>query len=314
MMDKNKYGQEVNNYLYNIWHLTKRNILIFFQNKTTLLFSMMAPILILVIYILFMGEFQVNSIRAMLPVDTMVSNQEISMIANAWMIAGILGISSLTISLNSMFVAISDRERGIVDDFTASPVKLVNLTLSYFISAFIITFFLSLVFLIVALLYLFLSSDITFTFTNVMELVGILVLSSLSAVIFVMCLTAFFSHTSTAASFTGVFSALIGFLIGAYLPSSILPLGIQNFANLLPGSHATGLFRTVLMNPIFERLSGDIPSVTLSEIKTNYGFTLNLFGGQLDRTSMYAYLGVSTIILFALYQLIGFIKRKLKKQ
>ncbi|MGE4341581.1 MAG: ABC transporter permease [Bacilli bacterium] len=309
---KNKYSTPLNNYLYNIYHLTRRNILIFFQNKTTLIFSMMAPILILVIYILFMGEFQTDTIRAMLPPDTRVSDAEIAMVANAWMIAGILGISSLTISLNSMFVAISDRERGIVDDFTASPVRLVNLTLSYFISAFIITFVLSLVFLIVALLYLFFSSGISFTLANVGELLGILTLSSLSAVIFVMCLTAFFKHTSTAASFTGVFSALIGFLIGAYLPSSILPLSIQNVANLLPGSHATGLFRVVLMNPIFERLSTVIPEATLNEIKNNYGFSLNLFGGELNRTHMYTYLGLSIIGLFFIYQIISLIKRRLK--
>ena len=61
-----------------------------------------------------MGEFQTDTIRAMLPPDTSVSDAEIAMVANAWMIAGILGISSLTISLNSMFVAISDRERGLL--------------------------------------------------------------------------------------------------------------------------------------------------------------------------------------------------------
>ena len=259
-----------------------------------------------------MGDLQINTIRAMLPSDTSVSDKEIAMVANTWMIAGILGISSLTISLNSMFVAISDRERGIVDDFTASPVKLVNLTLSYFISAFIITFSLSLIFLIIAVLYLFISSGVTFTFLNLGELVGILTLSSLSAVIFVMCLTAFFKHTSTAASFTGVFSALIGFLIGAYLPSSILPLALQNFASLIPGSHATGLFRVVLMNPIFERLSSSIPTTTLEQIKNSYGFSLNLFGEQLGRTSMYAYLGISIVALFVVYQLISLIKRKLK--
>jgi multidrug/hemolysin transport system permease protein len=311
-MKQSKMTSLFNNYIYNIWHLTKRNILIFFQNKTTLVFSLMAPILILVIYILFMGEFQVDSIRAMLPSGTDVSDQEIAMVANAWMISGILGISSLTISLNSMFVSISDRERGIVDDFTASPVKLVNLTLSYFISAFLITFFLSLIFLIVALFYLFFSSGITFSAANIGELFGILILSSLSAVIFVMCLTSFFKHTSTAASFTGVFSALIGFLIGAYLPSSILPLAVQNVANLIPGAHATGLFRVVLMNPIFERLAGSISEATLTEIKQNYGFSLYLFGGQLDRTAMYTYLGISVVVLFLVYLVISLVKRRLK--
>ncbi|MFA5421831.1 MAG: ABC transporter permease [Bacilli bacterium] len=311
-MKKNKLFTIFDDYLYNIWHLTKRNILIFFQNKTTLIFSMMAPILILVIYILFMGDFQVNTIKGFIPEGIAISDQDVVTVANAWMISGILGISSLTISLNSMFVAISDRERGIVDDFTASPVKLVNLTLSYFISAFIITFFLSFIFLVIALIFLRISSGYNFTFANLVELLSILLLSSLSAVIFVMCLTSFFNHTSTAASFTGVFSALIGFLIGAYLPSSILPIPLQNFANLIPGSHATGLFRVVLMRPIFEQLEGAVPIEVINQIKNSYGFNLNLFGAVVDRTYMYLYLGLSVLVLFVIFQIISMIKRKLR--
>ena len=313
-MKKNRLFRLFDDYLYNIWHLTKRNILIFFQNKTTLVFSMMAPVLILVIYILFMGDFQINTIRGFIPEGQSVSDADIATVANAWMISGILGISSLTISLNSMFVAISDRERRIVDDFIASPVKLVNLTLSYFISAFIITLFLSFIFLIIALVFLAISSGVTFSAANLFELFGILVLSSLSAVIFVMCLTSFFNHTSAAASFTGVFSALIGFLIGAYMPVSILPLAIQNFANLIPGSHATGLFRVVLMRPILTKLEATMPFEVIEQIKTSYGFNLQLFNVQFDRTYMYLYLAVSVLSLFVIFQIISMIKKKIKIQ
>jgi multidrug/hemolysin transport system permease protein len=127
-----------------------------------------------------------------------------------------------------------------------------------------------------------------------------------------MCLTAFFNHTSAAASFTGVFSALIGFLIGAYMPVSILPLSIQNFANLIPGSHATGLFRAVLMRPILTKLEGSMSPETIEQIKMSYGFNLQLFNMQFDRTYMYLYLGVSDLILFVIFQIISVIKRKIK--
>ncbi|VEU80430.1 ABC transporter permease [Haploplasma axanthum] len=293
------------NYLHNIWELTKRNILIFLKNKTTLFFSMIAPILILVIYILFMGDLQINMIKDSLPSDIVVSTKDIRGIANAWMVSGIVGISSLTVSLNSMFVAISDRERRVVDDFTASPVKLFNLTLSYFISAFLLTFVICFIFLIVGLLYLVITTGVIFSIIEILELVLVLLLSSLSAVIILMCITTFFKTTAAASSFTGIFSALVGFLIGAYLPVSILPIGIQNFANLIPGSHSTGLFRIIFMNRMIENLPSDIPASFIEEIKKTYGFDLHMFGTKINSTYMYLYLTLSIIVFFILYLFIN---------
>ena len=274
---------------------------------------MMAPILILIIYILFMGEFQINTIRAMLPSEVVVSNKEIAMIANSWMIAGIIGISSLTISLNSMFVAISDRERGIVDDFTASPVPLVNLTLSYFISAFIITFVLSFVFLVIALFYLFFSSGLTFSVLNLFELLGILLLSSLSAVIFVMCLTAFFKHTSTAASFTGVYSALIGFFDWCVFTELNLASRSSKFCKPLTRFACHRPLPCGLNESHFYALERNNSRSDLVRDKKIVMDSTSIFLAQssTERVCM-PYLGVSIIVMFILYQLLSLIKRKLK--
>lgn len=299
-------------YLQSIWLLTKRNNSIFLKNKTTLLFSMLAPALILAVYVLFMGDMQTNAIKSLIDAQTIEAySKEISGIAHAWMISGILGISALTIALNSMFIAISDRERGIIDDFTASPVRGFDLTLSYFISAFIITFIAEIIFLVIGVVYIFATTNISFTFLDYIEIIGIIFLSTLSAVIFLMCLTAFFKKTSTASSFTGIFSALIGFLIGAYLPVSILPTGIQNFANIIPGSHATGLFRMVFMNRMLERVPLD--PVVVENIKDTYGFNLQLFGLEITRTHMYIYLSASIVIFFVIFLVIHKLKSKLKR-
>ena len=40
-----------------------------------------------------------------------LTTSEIRGIINAWVISGIVGISLLTVALNSMFIAISDREK-----------------------------------------------------------------------------------------------------------------------------------------------------------------------------------------------------------
>lgn len=307
---------KLKNYAYNIYELTKRNMLIFFKNKTTVFFSLIAPILILVIYILFMGNLQVNMIKDQFP-DLNLTEKEILSITNAWMIAGIIGIACLTVALNSMFIAISDKERRVIDDFTASPVKLINLTLSYFISAFILTFFICFIFMTIGSLYLIITGGglYIFSFYEFLQLIGILTLSSLSAVIGLMCITSFFNKTTTAASFTGIFTALIGFLIGAYLPASVLPKSIQNFANLIPGTHSTALFRQIFMNKVLntQSITSKVSPEFITQIKDQFGYNLSLFGYELNQGIMLAYLSVSIIIFFILYIVINKLKAKIKR-
>ena len=289
------------NNLYNIYQLTKRNMLIFFKNKTTIFFSLVAPILILFIYIVFMGDFQVKMIMEQMP-NLNLSEKEIASIINAWVISGIIGISTLTVALNSMFITISDREFNIVNDFKASPVKEINLTLSYFISSFLITFTISLIFAIIGTIYLLITAGTVFLFNfiNILSLLGILLISSLSAVIILMFITSFLKKTATAASFTGIFTALIGFLVGAYLPSSMLPKGVQYVANTLPGTHATTLFRQLYLSKVLnsQSIANKVPLELITSLKEQYGYNLNFFGISLNTITIIIYLILTTILFF----------------
>lgn len=298
--------------IYNISQLTKRNMLIFFKNKTTIFFSLIAPILILVIYILFLGDMQLNLVLESYP-ELNLTTSEIRGIINAWVISGIVGISLLTVALNSMFIAISDREKNIIHDFKASPVKSVNLTLSYFISAFIITFILATSFIIIGNVYLIITngSMFVFNFGESLKIIGLLIIASLSSVITLMFITSFFNKTSTAASFTGIFTALIGFLIGAYLPVSFLPKNVANFANLLPGSQATALFRNVFMNKIFNspEILNNVDTSLINNLKDQFGFNLYVFNYKLKPYLMIVYLIITTIIFFLLNVLVSKYKK-----
>lgn len=294
--------------IYNIKELTKRNMLIFFKNKTTIFFSLVAPILILVLYVLFMGDIQVGFIKDSFPALNL-TDKEIKSIINAWMISGIIGIASITIALNSMFITISDKETKVIHDFIASPVKQINLTLSYFISAFIITFSLTTLFTIVGSLYLIITSGtlFIFTFTEILLLLLTLILSTLSSVIILMFITSFFSKTSTAAAFTGIFTALIGFLIGAYLPISFLPKNVASIANLIPGSQATSLFRAIFMDKILSNNTfiNKVGIDFINTIKLEFGFDLYVFNLQLKPYMIITYLLVTTIIFFILNVLLN---------
>ncbi|HHT55381.1 MAG TPA: ABC transporter permease [Acholeplasma sp.] len=307
--------KKIKDYTYNIYELTKRNMLIFFKNKTTIFFSLIAPVLILLIYILFLSDFQVNMIMDSFE-NINLNKSEIKSIVNSWVISGIIGISILTVALNTMFITISDRETKVFNDFQASPVNIINLTLSYFISAVIITFIISLMFAIVGTTYLLSTggSMFLFSFVEILKLLGIILISSLSAVIILMFITSFFKKTSTAASFTGIFTALIGFLVGAYLPSSILPKRVQNVANLVPGTHSTSLFRQLYLDKVFNNsnIIDKVSSEFIDSIKTQYSYNLIVFNYEFNTITMLLYLLLSIIVFFVIYLLISNYRKKNK--
>lgn len=295
--------------LYQITQLTKRNLLIFLKNPTSIFFSLITPVLILVIFIFLFDDNVLET--AIQFIDIEVSVEEIKVISSGWMVSGIIGISVLTVGLNSMFIQIKDKEKHTINDYVASPVKLVYVTLSYFMSAFILTFMICLVFLTIGLVYLSVSTGVIFSFMTILELLLILLLSTLSGIIILMVITSFFKKTSTASSFTGVFSALIGFLIGAYLPIGLLPKGLQNMANLIPGSHSTGLFRNVIVNEMIEKLN--LTNIEgLATLKQSFGIDLVLFNQPLTKGIMYGYLGISMIVFFIIYLAIEYVKTKQK--
>ena len=300
-------------YMSSLFQLVKRNILVYLRNSTTVIFSLMAPILILVIYTLFMGDIQVDMLKGFLTGNTGIADETIRMIVNAWMIPGIVAISCLTVALNGMLVMIEDKERGTVNDFTASPLKPVTRLLSYVIAAFLLTFTICFIFLLIGMSYLAITTGVFFGITAFFESLLILFLSSLSAVLGLMCVMTFFKTIMGVSAFTGIFSALIGFLIGAYLPVSMLPIGIQNLANLIPGSYSTGLFRRIFMGTIFDQLSGSISPAVIAEVKSAYSYEMVLFGQTISRSGMYIYLTGSIVAFFFTYLLIDRLKTKKQK-
>lgn len=295
-----------------VWELTKRNILLFLKNKGTVIFSLLAPMLILVFYILFLGDMQVGVVRGMIPEGITISDKSIKSISNSWMISGVVGISCLTISLNSMLVIIADKEKKTINDFIASPIKSVTLLTSYFLSSFILTFCLCFLVLIVAIIFIAASSGSMFSFAEIAELILILFLSCLSAVTVMICIMSLFKTNSSSAAFSGVFSAIIGFLTGAYLPISMMPTGVQNFANLIPGSHSTGLFRNLFINKALKNLS-DVPQSFIDSITENYSINLKLFGAEIGRSMMYVYLTASIFVFFIIYLIINRLQNRYKK-
>lgn len=295
-----------NNNALSLYILVKRNIKLYLKDKMMVFFSVLAPIIVLLLYILFLGKIQTGSIMgatfAGYKVSDYFTDADINCLINNWMIAGVMGVSCVTVALNANIVMVRDRMSGNVNDVIASPVKKWVLYLSYIISCFVITFTICFFVLMFSLLYLVCSGGLMMTFGEFLGILGIMIVSIFSSAFFAVLICGFIKTTSALSAINSVFSTAIGFLIGSYLPFSMLPGYIQYIACFIPGTYSAGLFRNYFMGGVIRNLKTKGPSDPnfIKGLFDSYSIDLKFFGYEVSATWMVLVLLISIAVFGSL--------------
>ena len=144
---------------------------------------------------------------------------------------------------------------------------------------------------------------------EVLGLVGLLLLSVLSSSTLLVFVVGFLR---TEGAFTGlnvVLGTVIGFLIGAYMPLSMFPKGVQYVTLFVPGSYSAALFRNLFLNGALENISQNVSAAFADSLAEQYTLQLDAFGTSLSVTAM-ALILAGTVLLFAAANLIkAFVKK-----
>lgn len=296
--------------------LVLRNINIFIKDKWMVFFSILAPVIVLLLYILFLGNMQVDNITTMIQsgrfdyildkVDpamletTLKSGLKIAI--NNWMIAGVMSVSCITVAFNSCTTMVRDKTMGRINDVFAAPIPKWVVFFSYICSSFLITFTICFAVLFFGIIYLACTHGLVLSIGGFFCILGCTVLSVLSASFFMVILVSFIKTTSALTSFNSVFSAVIGFLIGAYLPIGMLPKPVQYLCLFIPGTYSSGLFRTLFMQGPVDYLSRAL-GVTYADVNallSSYKVNMEFFGMPVSTLAMILVLIVSIIVFAAL--------------
>ena len=281
--------------------MTKRNILMFFKDKSTMFFSMLAPLIVFVLYIVFLKDTYLSGIyKDVEPLKEFFDINDIENVANAWLLAGVLGTCTITVALNSLQVMVGDKEKKIDYDYNSSPISGSIVVLSYFTGAFINTFLISAGILSVGLIVLSLIGNLYLTATTVVLLFLVTILGCASSTLIMMIVVSFFKSSSALGAFSGIISAVVGFVIGAYIPLGSFDTSIQGVLALIPGSHIACLYRNLLMNGVLENINASLMNVDNGELvnalKDVFALNLNLFTYSVKEAFMYIYSGASIIV------------------
>ena len=278
--------------------LAKRNIVSYFRNPGAVLGSLMAVLIVLFLFVFFLK-------------DMLVTEQPdipgIGHLIDSWVLAGIVGIVSVTTSAGCLQTMIEDRTSGKDRDLLVTPLKPQSIAWGYVLSTFFVAFSMSVLAFEISVAYLA-ATGCPMDAGDMAVSALLIVPSALSGSIIVYAIVSFFRSTTLFSAFNVILGVLIGVLAGIYMPLSMFADSIQVIATLLPVTHRASLFRRYMCSGIPDDIFEGAPQDVIDQAMADNSITLNL-GDYVftPETSLLFVAGVTA--LFFIIAVIGIRKR-----
>jgi multidrug/hemolysin transport system permease protein len=282
-------------------HLIRRNTKLFFKDKGMFFTSLITPLILLLLFVTFLGDVYRESFRAGMPAGVPVPDVLMEGFVGGWLFSSLLAVCCFTVAFCSNLLMVQDKVTGARTDLTIAPVPGPVLALGYYISAMLTTLIICGTAAGACFLYLtqagwFLSAaDVLLTLLDVV----LLVLFG-TAVSSIVC---FFLSTQGQISAAGaIVSAGYGFICGAYMPISQFSEGIQKFVLFLPGTYGTALLHNHLMGGVFRELQDRyLPAEAVESLMDGFDSNLYFLGNKVEVGTMYAILIGTIAVLILIY-------------
>lgn len=270
--------------------LARRNVLCYFRDRSSVVFSLMAVLIVILLYLLFLRNMLLESYPDM---DGM------SNLIDAWVMAGILGIVPVTTSAGSLQTMVEDRAAGRMRDILVTPMSPAAVAAGYIVSTFLVGLIMSVLTLAVCLVYLA-ATGCPLSLGGVAATVVLLVPSSLSGSIVIYAITSYLRSTGAFSGFFVVISVLIGFLAGIYMPMGTMPSAMQVVGTLIPASQMAALFRDSLAGDALDSVFGGYSGEALDSFRGDMGFDLYLGDFAFDAGTSLLYVVAFTAVFFVI--------------
>lgn len=268
--------------------LISRNLKVFFRDKASVFFSLLAVFIIFAMYLLFLGDVWSSNLPK---VDGVKS------LTDSWIMSGLLAVTSVTTVMGAFGTMVDDRAHKILKDFNASPISRGKIVGGYEVASFIVGVIMSMLAFVLSELYIVSRGGAWLAPLPMAEMIGLILLSSLCNTAMVALLISFFKSKNAFGTASSILGTLIGFLTGIYLPIGILPDAVQFVIKIFPVSHAALLMRQVMMAVPMEKVFAGAPPAMAQAFQEQMGVVFR-FGGQTVPTYVSLLILVGTAAVF----------------
>ena len=167
----------------------------------------------------------------------------------------------------------------------------------------------NLIILAIGLVYLAITGTFFISFVDILMIIVNIIISSFSACLVMLLISSMFTKESQFGAFTGILSAVIGFVIGAYMPVSTFPTAIQYVVGFIPGSYSACIFRNIFVTPALDKLPHN--AELLAALEDYFSLKVNFCSLDVSYEICFAAL-IGSVILFGLLTYFLFKYKKTK--
>lgn len=290
--------------------LIRRNTKLFFRDKGMFFTSLITPVILLVLYVTFLGSIFQRTFESVIPVEMNAPDGIINALVGGQLLSSLLAVCCVTVAFMSNMLMVQDKVTGARSDLTMTPVKRSILALSYYISTAISTLIICVLATAVGFIYLA-SSGWYITFSDVLLIFADVFLLVMFGTALSSIVNCFLSSQGQMTAVGTIISAGYGFVCGAYMPISEFSDGLQKVLSFLPGTYGTSLIRNHIMSGALDELSNiGVPAEEINAIKDAIDCNFYFFGDKVEQPVMYMIIGGSVVVLIAAYILLNILKRK----
>ncbi|MFT9030482.1 MAG: ABC transporter permease [Leuconostoc pseudomesenteroides] len=219
--------------------MVKRNMLLYFRNRSGVIFSLLGALISFVLYLVFLKK-GISS--------NWVGISHKNQLLDTWLISGTLAITGITTTLTALSQMVKDKEQHVLEDLSLTDAGPMSIRFGYLLSATLIGIIMQLIMLVLMGLYFNVTDKISFQMSQVVPTLGIMVLSAILATLVNAILVNRLKSVDSFGRLTTIIGTASGFLVGTYIPIGSLPTFAQTIMKVAPGSYIASLYRQVLMN------------------------------------------------------------------
>lgn len=289
----------------------KRNITLYFKDKGAFFGSLIAPLILILLFATFLKNVYINSFLDMIPENMDIPQSIAEGFVGGWVFSSLLAVSCITVAFCSNMIMVMDKVSGARLDFMVTPVKKSTLAFGYYAAALMSTLIICLIALTVCLIYL----SIVGWYITVLDIV-LTVLDIILLVMFGTVLSSivnvFISTQGQISAVSTIISSCYGFLCGAYMPMSQFSEGLRDVLSVLPGTYGTALLHDHLTRSVLAELENNyhFSAEAVNAIRDGFDCNAYFFGSEVSSDVMYIILGATVAVLMFAYIILHRIKSK----
>ncbi len=229
--------------------LTKRNCLLFIRSKQVVFSSLFSSLILIVLYFLFIANLYSQGFN-----DTAgltLSSNQINALIYMQMIMGVLVINSVSLSTGMFQFMARDFETQKTNALLLTKTKPYQITLSYLLSAFLITILLNIVTLIVSVIIIGASTSVWLGAGAFFAVVGVMIITTIVGCAVMLLVTSIVRSSVAVGVITGCLGSILGFLCGIYMPYTNMGKEAIYVGSFLPFTHMVIWLKQITLGNLF---------------------------------------------------------------